>query len=293
MFKRLTPVQFLGVLLACAAVLALIGGIVTFFMMRNGTETPAPTAPTAAAAASPDEATAPASDKTALPSAPSAPSASGEQPTATAPAPVPAVIPDALQALLDESGRTASELQELGTGQLVVVDSEGSTAEVSFYERTETGWQTDEGLLSHGYVGANGTTAAMHEGGSATPQGLFHVGSAFYQDDAPQTGLDVFPITPDTYWVDDPDSPNYNQLVVGDDALGGDHAEHMSEISSYTYGFVIEYNMPPTGYAAGSAIFFHVSHDSPTLGCVTVSEQKVLAYLAKLDASKNPYILII
>ena len=206
---------------------------------------------------------------------------------------MPAVIPDALQALLDESGRTASELQELGVGQLVVVDSEGSTAEVSFYERTETGWQTDEGLLSHGYVGANGTTAAMHEGGSATPQGLFHVGSAFYQDDAPQTGLDVFPITHDTYWVDDPDSPNYNQLVVGDDALGGDHAEHMSEISSYTYGFVIEYNMPPTGYAAGSAIFFHVSHDSPTLGCVTVSEQKVLAYLAKLDASKNPYILII
>ena len=259
MFKRLTPVQFLGVLLACAAVLALIGGIVTFFMMRNGAEAPAPTAPTAAAAASPDEATAPASDKTAVPSAPSA---SGEQPTATAPAPVPAVIPDALQALLDESGRTASELQELGVGQLVVVDSEGSTAEVSFYERTETGWQTDEGLLSHGYVGANGTTAAMHEGGSATPQGLFHVGSAFYQDDAPQTG-------------------------------GDDHAEHMSEISSYHYGFVIEYNMPPTGYAAGSAIFFHVSHDSPTLGCVTVSEQKVLAYLAKLDASKNPYILII
>ncbi|MBQ2570033.1 MAG: hypothetical protein II573_06540, partial [Ruminococcus sp.] len=90
-----------------------------------------------------------------------------------------------------------------------------------------------------------------------------------------------------------PDSPNYNQLVVGDEALGDDHAEHMSEISSYHYGFVIEYNMPPTGYAAGSAIFFHVSHDSPTLGCVTVSEQKVLAYLAKLDASKNPYILII
>ena len=140
---------------------------------------------------------------------------------------------------------------------------------------------------------ANGTTAAMHEGGSATPQGLFHVGSAFYQDDAPQTGLDVFPITHDTYWVDDPDSPNYNQLVVGDEALGDDHAEHMSEISSYHYGFVIEYNMPPTGYAAGSAIFFHVSHDSPTLGCVSVSEQKVLAYLAKLDASKNPYILII
>lgn len=290
MFKRLTPVQFLGVLLACAAVLALIGGIITFLMMRSGVEAPAPTTATAAAAASPDEASAPAPDKTAVPTASAA---SGEQSSATNPAPVPAVIPDALQALLDESGHTASELQELGAGQLVAVDSEGSSAEVSFYERTETGWQTDEALLSHGYVGANGTTSSMHEGGGATPQGLFHVGSAFYQDDAPQTGLDVFPITQDTYWVDDPDSPNYNQLVVGDDALGDDHAEHMSEISSYTYGFVIEYNMPPTGYAAGSAIFFHVSHDSPTLGCVAVSEQKVLAYLAKLDASKNPYILII
>lgn len=290
MFKRLTPVQFLGVLLACAAVLALIGGIITFLMMRSGAEAPAPTTATAAAAASPDEASAPAPDKTAVPTASAA---SGEQSSATNPAPVPTVIPDALQALLDESGHTASELQELGAGQLVAVDSEGSSAEVSFYERTETGWQTDEALLSHGYVGANGTTSSMHEGGGATPQGLFHVGSAFYQDDAPQTGLDVFPITQDTYWVDDPDSPNYNQLVVGDDALGDDHAEHMSEISSYTYGFVIEYNMPPTGYAAGSAIFFHVSHDSPTLGCVAVSEQKVLAYLAKLDASKNPYILII
>ena len=67
----------------------------------------------------------------------------------------------------------------------------------------------------------------------------------------------------------------------------------MSEIDSYRYGFVINYNMNPVVSGAGSAIFFHVSHNSPTAGCVSVSEDKVLDYLAKLDKSKNPYILII
>ena len=283
MFKRLNPVQFFGVLLACAALLSLIGGITAFLLLRDSAAAPEATETTAATAApaTPGEAFAPA---TAVPTKPS---------VTTRPAPVPAVVPDTLQVLLGKSGVTASDLQALGVGQLVVADSEGSLAETSFYERTETGWQADDALLSYGYLGENGTTAAMQEGMSATPQGLFRVGSAFYQGDAPKTGLDVFEITDDTYWVDDPDSPNYNRLVVSDDALGGDHAEHMSENPYYRYGFVIEYNIPPTGYAAGSAIFFHVSHDSPTLGCVTIPEQKVLAYLARLDASKNPYILII
>jgi len=285
MFKRLTTVQFFGVLLACAALLSLLGGITAFLLLQDSAGAPEQTASTAAPPASQDEATAAAPASTAAPAT--------EPSAATRPAPVPAVVPDTLQALLDKSGTAVSDLQELGIGQLVVADAEGSLVETSFYERTETGWQADESLLAHGYLGENGTTAAMHEGMSATPQGLYPIGSAFYQDDEPQTGLDVFAITDDTYWVDDPDSPHYNQCVVGDDALGGDHAEHMSENPFYRFGFVIEYNMPPTGYATGSAIFFHVSHDSPTLGCVTVSEQKVLAYLAKLDASKNPYILII
>ena len=64
-------------------------------------------------------------------------------------------------------------------------------------------------------------------------------------------------------------------------------------IDSYRYGFVINYNMNPVVSGAGSAIFFHVSHNSPTAGCVSVSEDKVLDYLARLDKSKNPYILII
>ena len=154
-------------------------------------------------------------------------------------------------------------------------------------------WAKDSSLTCQGYVGSNGTTDYMSEGASATPRGLYSVGEAFYQYDAPATGLDSFHITSDTYWVDDPDSDNYNKKVVGDEKLGDDHAEHMSEISSYRYGFVINYNTSPTEYGKGSAIFFHVSHDSPTLGCVATSENMVLAYLAKLKASSYPYILII
>ena len=122
---------------------------------------------------------------------------------------------------------------------------------------------------------------------------MYAVGDAFYQESKPATKLNAFKITSKTYWVDDPNSKYYNKRVEGISNKDWSSAEHMSEISSYKYGFVIEYNTNPIKKGAGSAIFFHISHNSPTAGCVSVSEDKVLAYLKKLDKSKNPYILII
>ena len=177
--------------------------------------------------------------------------------------------------------------------QLVVVDSSGTTANVSFYENSGSGWKLDSNLNADGYVGRQGTSSSPSEGKAATPQGLYAVGDAFYQGSKPDTKLNTFKITSNTYWVDDPNSKYYNKRVEGTSNKDWSSAEHMSEISSYKYGFVIEYNTNPIKKGAGSAIFFHISHNSPTAGCVSVSEDKVLAYLKKLDKSKNPYILII
>ncbi len=318
--NKLTRTQSIGIIIAALAVILLAVGVIAFlftnyFSASKKTSSPAANnipAATAVSAATPSQidASASASDSASAPSAASAPSgasqsnaaAAGEdatQPsgsteeTAAKKPTEPAKLPDEMAELLERSGASPEELYGYGCSQLVVVDSSGSTAEISFFERKNGVWAKDSSLTCQGYVGSNGTTDYMSEGASATPRGLYSIGEAFYQYDAPATGLDSFHITSDTYWVDDPDSDNYNKKVVGDENLRGAHAEHMSEISSYRYGFVINYNTSPTEYGKGSAIFFHVSHDSPTLGCVATSEDMVLAYLAKLKASSYPYILII
>ena len=151
--------------------------------------------------------------------------------------------------------------------------------------------EVEKGTI-YGFVGHNGVTENMHEGGYATPKGLYSVGEAFYIDDKPTTGLDIFQITENTYWVDDPNSSMYNRRVEGRQKADWNSAEHMISFRpSYDYGFVIDYNTEAV-YNAGSAIFFHYSGD-PTAGCVGTSTKMVLRYLAALDKKLNPYILIV
>ena len=126
---------------------------------------------------------------------------------------------------------------------------------------------------------------------AATPKGLWGIGQAFYQGTKPNTKLDSFKIDSNTYWVDDPNSSYYNTRVTT--TSGWSSAEHMSAIPGYKYGFVINYNMNPVVKGKGSAIFFHVANGGPTGGCVACVEDKVVAYLNKLDKAKNPYILIV
>ena len=84
----------------------------------------------------------------------------------------------------------------------------------------------------------------------------------------------------------------YNKRVEGTADKDWNSAEHMIDYSAaYEYGFVIDYN-PDAVYNAGSAIFFHISYSS-TAGCVGTDKNMVLQYLAKLDSTKNPYILIV
>lgn len=200
--------------------------------------------------------------------------------------------PDKLVNLLAQNNNIIDNLSEAGCKQLVTVSSSGSSAHIGFYEFNENEWVLDEALSCDGFVGANGVTSDMHEGGYASPKGLYPVGDAFYIYNKPETGLSTFEVTYDTYWVDDPDSKYYNKRVEGTLDKDWNSAEHMIDYATaYEYGFVIDYN-PDAVYNAGSAIFFHISYSS-TAGCVGTDKEMVLQYLAKLDSTKNPYILIV
>lgn len=196
---------------------------------------------------------------------------------------------DALPVAMDRAGITAESLGSCS--QILLVESAGSRATIYFYEKNEAGSFTcDESLTSSGWVGKGGVGTAS-EYKPVTPFGLYPIEEAFYTGNKPSTGLSSFRITPDTYWVDDPSSRFYNQRVVGTADRDWNSAEEMY-ISDYRYGFVIGYNTRNIVPGAGSAFFFHV-YGQPTDGCVGTNEGAVLSILSKLNASKNPRILIV
>ena len=198
--------------------------------------------------------------------------------------------PEKMVSALQSAGYS---INDIAAEQLIVVQSYGNSAEINMYSRDNSGKWSDLALTSYGYVGSNVVDSKSMEGDYKTPYGLFSIGDMFYIDSMPQTGLNSFQITSDTYWVDDPASAYYNQRVEGTENMDWTSAEHMiSYYTSYKYGFVINYNMNPVIPGKGSAIFFHIGY-APTAGCVAVSENEMLAYLSALDKGKNPYILII
>ena len=201
------------------------------------------------------------------------------------------LCPESLCKALSAAGITAIQLEELKCHQLITIESSGMNAKIDFYSFNEGAWSVDERLSCSGFVGSNGVSSNKIEGDYATPVGLFSVGDAFYINSVPDTGLNTFQVTDGTYWVDDPDSPYYNQHIEGYSGTDWASAEHMIDYpSAYEFGFVVNYNAEAE-YNSGSAIFFHVSYGS-TAGCIGTDRESVVAYLAVLQADLNPYILI-
>ena len=194
---------------------------------------------------------------------------------------------------LSSAGFSTEDLEQLNCQQIITVTSNGNTAEIRFYYLNENGmWENDPALTTDGYVGSQGVSKESYEGSYETPFGLYGIGDAFYIDTVPETSLNTFQITQDTYWVDDPDSVFYNQRVEGTEYMDLNSAEHMIDYyNSYRFGFVIEYNTENTIPGKGSAFFFHISWQ-PTAGCVGTSETMVLKYLKRLNKDCNPQILM-
>lgn len=200
-----------------------------------------------------------------------------------------------LEKLLAASGESYQTLAGKGCTQLVTVSANGIYADIRFFAYESGQWQEKTALRTSGFVGRRGVTNAAYkrEGDGCTPTGLYPVGLGFYIQNQPNTGLDTFQVTQDTYWVDDPNSQYYNRRVEGTENKDWNSAEHMISYSrQYSYGFVVDYNMDPIVKGNGSAIFFHVSSTS-TAGCIATSETMVLSYLAQLDKTRNPHILIV
>ena len=141
--------------------------------------------------------------------------------------------------------------------------------------------------------GLNGFTDNKTEGDGKSPVGVFSPGIAFGTHKSVKTKLDYVAIKDDHYWVDDPESRYYNQLVeLSAVTPDWSSAERMKDFErEYEYGININAN-PENEKGKGSALFLHCAGDNNyTTGCIAADRKSVLYCIKKLDPFSKIVIL--
>lgn len=172
-------------------------------------------------------------------------------------------------------------------------DVKGVNVHIHWYERRGESWH--HAGVAIGICGKNGFAKPGEkvEGDGKSPSGTFAIGPAFGAPASCETKLEYRQMFENDYWIDDPESPKYNQLVTGEKPKVS-HEEMLRKDTLYKYGAVIRYNMDPVVPGKGSAIFLHVWEPgkNSTAGCIALTEPALKPLLEWLDARKNPRILM-
>lgn len=127
--------------------------------------------------------------------------------------------------------------------------------------------------------GRNGLKAwnERHEGDKTTPVGSFPILHAFGISPNPGTQMSWRDVTPNSWWSGE--QATYNTWVESATPISG---EHLSEYTiCYKYAMAVGFNVNPTVYKRGSAIFLHCKNpaDWGSAGCVSVEEADMIALL--------------
>ncbi len=198
-----------------------------------------------------------------------------------------ATLSPSLLTHLAQSEQQASQL-------IYVYPKNKSSVYLELWQKEEKGWTKTLGPI-RANIGRNGFAAPgeKREGDGKTPSGTYPLNIAFGYEPFVDTDLRYIQLQPDDFWVDDPESPQYNLWVKGVPQAKSYETLLRSD-SLYKYAVVIEYNAHPIVPGHGSAIFLHVwrGQNKPTAGCVSISEENMKKTLKWLDRKKNPVIIL-
>ena len=158
---------------------------------------------------------------------------------------------------------------------------------LSLWNRQSDGRWTME-LESYCGYGKNGFSSNRHEGDKTTPIGAFPILYAFGLGDNPGTEMTYKKITSQSYLSGEEET--YNQWVESDRPLEG--SEHLIDYYQYKYAMNIGFNVNPTVFGRGAAIFLHCKSTDRwwTAGCVSVPEEVMLKLLQ--NTKDGAYIII-
>ena len=173
-------------------------------------------------------------------------------------------------------------------------DASSFLIEIHVLERKKGTWR----LVFPSFIGTIGEKGyaplnKKKEGDGRSPTGIYSLGTAFGYSPSVATKMAYRQTTEEDFWVDDASSEDYNRWIKG--RPKSTSAERMKrEDDLYKYGVVIDYNVNPVIKGKGSAIFLHIwgGEGRPTVGCVAMSEEKVLRLLGWLDPAKKPLIIM-
>ena len=136
--------------------------------------------------------------------------------------------------------------------------------------------------------GRNGLSLDRTAGDGTTPIGSFPIIYAFGNDDDPGTPMKYRKTTPYSYLSIERDT--YNQWVESRSYVRGEHLQSYGSV--YKHALWIGYNVNPTTYGKGSAIFLHYKGKTwKTAGCVSVNP-KVMMRIMKLARNGTQIIIV-
>ena len=155
------------------------------------------------------------------------------------------------------------------------------------------GWALTRGPYAS-WIGVGGFAApgSKREGDGHSPTGVFGIPMAFGVKPRPLgTRIPFHQLHPPyEIWVENPRSRYYNELVdirrVGVRGIG----DRESPVT-YPLGAFIAYNSRRVPHL-GSAIFFHPSHGSPTIGCVSIPLAQLHTMITWLAPSAQPMMVM-
>ncbi|MBP1750094.1 MAG: hypothetical protein H6Q52_2633 [Deltaproteobacteria bacterium] len=193
---------------------------------------------------------------------------------------------------------TAIEGAFPGSSQVILVTLVGASAadeRLSAFELRDDEWKPVLKPVP-ALIGRNGFAppGEKREGDGRTPPGIYSLGFAFGYGPKIDSAMPYRQMARNDIWVDDPASPDYNQLKKSGETRAKSFEDMVLKDDRYKYGIVIRYNMDPVTPGHGSAIFLHVWKDdkTPTSGCVAISEENILKLLKWLDPAKKPLIML-
>lgn len=171
-----------------------------------------------------------------------------------------------------------------GSSQIITVVGDGTRtgAVLNFWQKEGDQW--NQRVSTAAQLGANGLSDHTREGDGTTPTGCYGLGIAFGNKPNPGTVLTWIQVNPYHYWIDDPGSSYYNQMIDSREVPAGWRSgEHLADyVPSYNYAVNIEVN-PQCRKDSTSAIFLHCfGKNNYTLGCVAIAEDQMRAVLQTL-----------
>jgi len=132
------------------------------------------------------------------------------------------------------------------------------------------------------------------EGDRRSPAGVFQLTAVLYREALDGIRMPLYPITPTTEAIDDPNSRYYNQIVDRRAIAHPDwrSSERMAKIRDYALCIAVGLN-PTRRPGAGSCVFLHVwsRPRAGTAGCTALGYRDLLALARWLDPAQNPILI--